>query len=330
MARLRSLVAWTERDRPWLNIGLLCATLVTTFITFLVTFLTGTGLSWAVRICGSALFAVSLLLILGSHEMGHWLLARHHRVDASLPYFIPLPFLGVGTLGAVIRIRGPIPDRNALVDIGAAGPLAGIAVAIPILLWGFSRSHVVAFTPAPSHFVLPDFSLWVLGREFFEWARAYLLDLPRGAAHASAVAAMPVFGDSLLMEGLRWVVFGTLPKGKEVAVDPIVIAGWFGILVTMINLVPIGQLDGGHLAFALFGRHARTVGKVMAWVLLGLTVFASVAWLVWLVVAAKLIGFNHPKVEDETPPLGAGRKWICALSLLVLVVCVMPVPMSMA
>ncbi|HEX4802974.1 MAG TPA: site-2 protease family protein, partial [Myxococcaceae bacterium] len=143
-------------DKPLLNLALFVLTVGTTFSTFFVIWSGGSGVA---AINASLIFSLSLVLILGSHEMGHYVLARIHRVDTSLPYFIPLPLLGVGTLGAVIRIRGRIPERNALVDIGAAGPLAGLAVAIPLIVVGLTRSKIVDLPVEPDGFLGPS-SLW--------------------------------------------------------------------------------------------------------------------------------------------------------------------------
>jgi membrane-associated protease RseP (regulator of RpoE activity) len=234
--------------------------------------------------------------------------------------------VGVGTLGAVIRLRGRIPHRNALVDIGAAGPLAGLAVALPILFWGLCHSSVV---DAPSvHATFPgENSLWVLLRELFTWAMAKLTHATPAPEEALTGQMQMIFGDSLLMQGLTRLAVGPLPEGKDVLVHPVVIAGWFGLLVTLLNLLPVGQLDGGHLAFAMFGPRARWVGKGVAVVLFVLMLFATASWGVWLVVTSKLVGFGHPEVVEPEVPLSRGRKWICALCLVALIGCAMPIPL---
>jgi membrane-associated protease RseP (regulator of RpoE activity) len=258
--------------------------------------------------------------------MGHYVLARIHGVDTTLPYFIPLPFLGVGTLGAVIRIRDRIPHRNALVDIGAAGPLAGLVVALPVLYWGLAHSTVVDSPPQP--WVFPgEGSLWTLGHELFGWLMAKLTHAPPSPEALHTGQLQMVFGDNLLMKGLTRLAVGPLPEGKDVLVHPVVIAGWFGLLVTLLNLLPVGQLDGGHLTFALLGRHARTVGQAVALVLLFLSVFVTASWVVWLVVTSKVVGFGHPDVLQPEEPLTRGRKIICALCFLALVGCAMPIPL---
>ncbi|QRN98575.1 site-2 protease family protein [Archangium violaceum] len=314
-------------NRLWLHLLLFVLTAGTTSFTFDHAFL-GTALPWDERLTGALAFSAALLAILGSHEMGHYVLARVHGVDASLPYFIPVPYLGVGTLGAVIRIRGRIPDKNALVDIGAAGPLAGLAVALPIIAWGLAHSTVVDSPPVPSPFP-GDESLWSLGKDLLLWVQVKLGHLPPPSEPPFTGHMQWVFSDGLLMKGLQWLVLGPLPEGKDVMVHPVVIAGWFGLLVTLLNLIPVGQFDGGHLAFALWGRHARWVGKAMALVLLFLTLFYTVTWGVWLLVATKLVGFGHPEVTQPAEPLGLGRKLVCAVCFLALAGCAMPVPIRM-
>ncbi|PTL82950.1 site-2 protease family protein [Vitiosangium sp. GDMCC 1.1324] len=315
-------------NRPWLHLLLFVLTVGTTSFTFDKAFPMG-PLPDSERLAHALTFSAALLSILGSHEMGHYVLARLHGVDASLPYFIPLPYLGVGTLGAVIRIRSRIPTRNALVDIGAAGPLAGLVVALPLLVWGLAHSTLVDAPPVRD--VFPgDTSLWSLGGDLLQWARVKLSLAPAPPRELSDFGHQAIiFSDSLLMRGLKWLVLGPLPAGKDIQEHPVVIAGWFGLLVTLLNLIPVGQFDGGHLAFALWGRHARWVGRVMALVLLFLTLFYTITWGIWLLVATKVVGFGHPEVSQPTEPLGLGRKVVCAVCFLALAGCAMPVPIRM-
>ncbi|WP_395810811.1 site-2 protease family protein [Archangium minus] len=314
-------------DRPWLHLLLFVLTVGTTSFTFDKAFPMG-PLPDGERLANALTFSAALLAILGSHEMGHYVLARLHGVDASLPYFIPLPYLGVGTLGAVIRIRSRIPTRNALVDIGAAGPLAGLVVAIPLLMWGLAHSPLIDAPPAQASFP-GDTSLWRLGGDLLQWAQVKLSLAPPPPELPFFGNQAIIFSDSLLMRGLKWLVLGPLPVGKDIQEHPVVIAGWFGLLVTLLNLMPVGQFDGGHLAFALWGRHARWVGKAMALVLLFLTLFYTISWVVWLLVATKLVGFGHPEVTQPDEPLGLGRKLVCAVCFVALAGCAMPVPIRM-
>lgn len=303
--------------KPWMHGALALATLGSTFITFQLTF---GGAGHGVQ--GSALFAVALLCILGAHEMGHYVLARRHGVDSTLPYFLPVPLLGFGTLGAVIRVRSPIPHRNALLDIGAAGPLAGVAVAVPVLLVGLLLSPVVQSGVPAESFPAEGSVLGLLQQARESW-QGRPPEVPR-AGHLAWL-----FSDSPLLLGLRFLVKGPLPEGTDVQSHPLVIAGWFGLLVTLLNLVPVGQLDGGHVAYAWLGQRAVWVGRAA---LLGLGYFAlfhALSWAVWLGVAAWVVKTRHPPVVDESVQLSAGRKWIAAGCFVLFFLCLMPAPLRL-
>ena len=261
-------------------------------------------------------FAGSLVAILFTHEMGHYLLARRYGVRATLPYFIPVPF-GAGTLGAVIRMRSPIPSRRATLDIGAAGPLAGLAIAIPLLFLGLSLSEVKEVGAAAASGGSTLQSPWTM-------VRALLAHEPLQAAPGDAA----IFGDSALTWLAGRLVFGALPPGHDVLLHPIALAAWLGLLVTTLNLVPLGQLDGGHVAYALLGRrHARTVGRLVSAALLGAGLFWTWSWLLWWALSRFVIGLGHPPALDEEP-LGPGRRAIAWLSLALFVATFVPVPVS--
>ncbi|MGO8970883.1 MAG: site-2 protease family protein [Myxococcaceae bacterium] len=305
-------VALRPAQRPLLHLGLLVLTLGTTFEVFLADQTSGV---WnRANILDGVAFSLSLVAILGSHEMGHYVLARRHGVDASLPYFIPLPHLGFGTLGAVIRIRSRIPTRNALVDIGAAGPLAGFVVAVLVLLWGYAHASVIDVPVVASVFPPHESAFGAL--------RLVL-------AGQQPVVVGQSFGDNLLTLLIQRLLVGPLPTGKDVLANPYIVAGWFGCLVTTLNLFPIGQLDGGHLAFANLGRRAVGLGKVTALGLLGLVLFFNVSWLVWLLVASLVVGFRHPEVAQPEEPLDGRRLLICVACLVVLVLCLTPSPVQL-
>jgi membrane-associated protease RseP (regulator of RpoE activity) len=306
-------LALRPAQRPLLHLALFLLTLVTIFEAFV----SGQSSGWnQANVRDAIAFSVSLVAILGSHEMGHWLLARHHKVDASLPYFIPLPHFGFGTLGAVIRIRSPIPTRNALVDIGAAGPLAGFVVAVPILVWGYAHAQVIDLPAAVAPTFPPLESIFPFAR--FAFRELFVLK--------EATNVGTSFGDNLLTLLIQRLTVGTLPAGKDVLANPYIIAGWFGCIVTTLNLIPIGQFDGGHLAFANLGGRALGVGKVAALGLLALVLFFNFSWLVWLLVATFVVGFRHPEVERPGEPLDARRVAICIACAVVFILCFIPSP----
>jgi len=238
-------------------------------------------------------FSCTLLAILVVHEFGHYFTARHYKASVSLPYFIPLP-IGFGTLGAIIRMRSPARDRNSLFDIAAAGPLAGLAVAVPAMLLGLAWSGVAL--------------------------------VPRGG--------YAVFGDSLLTRFLTELRFGPIPEGSMLFTHPVADAAWAGFLVTALNLFPAGQLDGGRIAYALFGRHHRAVGKgtVLALLLFGVgsvlwnmssgrgDIGSSINWFVWAALISFVVGLHHSPPLDDVTPLTGGRRLLglFCLSLIVL------------
>jgi membrane-associated protease RseP (regulator of RpoE activity) len=307
-------VASRPAQRPLFHLALFVLTLGTIFEAFVSGASSG---EWnTANIHDAIAFSLCLVAILGSHEMGHFLLARYHHVDASLPYFIPLPHFGFGTLGAVIRIRSRIPTRNALVDIGAAGPLAGFLVAVPILFWGYSHAQVVDIVGVSSTGFPPVESLLPTARSLYEYVAHGISPDYIGAN----------FGDSLLTLLIQQVAVGTLPPGKDVIANPFILAGWFGCIVTTLNLIPIGQLDGGHLVFANLGGRAVRAGKVGALGLLGLVLFFNVSWLLWLLVVVLVVGFRHPDVERPEEPLDAYRLGICIACAVVFALCFIPSP----
>ena len=304
--------------RVWVNILLFGLTVVTVFhvgaqwavnepIDLSWTALLTGVVSWKLVLQGWV-FAVPLLSILLAHEFGHYVAARIHRVPASLPFFIPMPMPPFGTMGAVIRMRGRIASRRVLLDVGAAGPIAGMVVAVPVLVWGLLHSDVRV----------------VLGPSIQE-------------------------GQCLLYMAIKRIIFGSIPDGSDVFLHPVALAGWTGLFVTMINLLPVGQLDGGHIAHALFGE---VQGRIAKWVHaalpllvvvnvtlnllphiragnwsenLGQTIGNSMFWFVWFVVLS-FLGRVHPPTEPGK--LGAVRTAIAIGSLVLFVLLFMPTPMS--
>jgi membrane-associated protease RseP (regulator of RpoE activity) len=295
------LQAWPLADtrqptRVGLNVVLFALTCVSTL--FAGAFFSGSPLfdalrtsSMAGQLVSGVPFAFTLLAILGVHEFGHYFTARHYRASVSLPYFIPAPpplFL-FGTMGAIIRMRSPVINRNVLFDIAAAGPLAGLLVAFPAIFIGLEWSSVV---PVP----------------------------PGGYV---------VFGDSLLLRGLVYLRWGTIPEGLMVFTHPIADAAWAGLFVTAVNLFPVGQLDGGRIAYALFGHHHRAVGMatVAGLVLMGLWTL-SANWFVWALLIVLLIGFHHSPPLDDITPLSPGRRVVGIVCLLLLILLIPPVPIG--
>lgn len=305
-----------------LHISLVIATCVTTFFAYYVLF-DGGGGSTVDKAWASGAFSFTVMLILGSHEMGHFLMARHHGVDSSWPYFIPIP-LGFGTLGAVIRLRGQIPTRDALVDIGAAGPLAGLLIAVPMLFAGVWLSHPLVMPDDISSGVPPTLSLLNLAMLTGEHLKHLLLGGPE-----VAFPLYDVFGDNLLTWLAVRLVHGELPAGTDLVAHPVFLAAWFGLVMTMLNLMPVGQLDGGHLTYAWYGKEAENIGERVTAATLVFALFFSVSWLMWFVLVTRFIGLGHPPVVREAEPLSRGRKVVVIITWIMTALTFMPVPLSM-
>ncbi len=243
---------------------------------------------WAVATGPAFGFAATLMGILLVHELGHYVLARRYHIDASPPYFLPAPWQVnfIGTFGAFIRLRSPILDRRQLLDVGAAGPWAGLVLSVIALLVGLGKSEVIEVQGATQQFIY--------------WGRN------------------PFFlGDSLLLSMAReWVV-----GEGTVLMHPLALAGWFGVFVTMLNLLPLGQLDGGHIVYALIGRHQAKVGMLM-WYSLVLMGFQFQGWWVWAALIL-LLGrgrIAHPSVIDDHRPIPRSRWVVGALTAVLFAV----------
>ena len=239
-------------------------------------------------------YSVSILAILGAHEMGHYLACRRHKVDATLPYFIPLalPYVPplTGTLGAVIRIREAFPTRAVLFDIGVAGPIAGFVMLVGVFFAGLSLSSIVAIPPDATNLIY--------------------------------------FGEPLLFKFGQWIMFGPVPADHTLHMHPMVFAAWFGMLATALNLLPFGQFDGGHITYAALGRWSTPISIAMVVGAVAMS-FITVSWrliTVVMVLMVFVLGARHPRVIYEHEELGPGRKLVALVALAILVLCFMPVP----
>ncbi len=232
-------------------------------------------------------FAATLLGILVIHELGHYVLARIHRMPTSFPLFIPGPPQFIGTFGAVIRMGSPIMRRRALFDIGVAGPIAGFIAAVFAVIVGLSFSYVV-----PKE-------------------HAFGLQL----------------GEPLLLQGFAWLMFGPIPSTHDLVLHPIAFAAWFGFFVTAINLLPLGQLDGGHVAFAVLGRRQRQLAYISVPILIYLGLTGWPGWILWVGMAS-IVGLAHPPVTDPDIGLGKGRQWVAWGALVIFIITFAPVPFS--
>jgi membrane-associated protease RseP (regulator of RpoE activity) len=276
--------------RRLLHLGLLLATVVTTVIAGALQ--QGVNpLETPELLYKGIPFSFTLLLILGAHEMGHYLVSRQHHLDVSLPYFIPappIPFI-IGTFGAFIRIRSPIRDKRALLDVGCAGPLTGVMVSIPVILVGLKLSAVTVIGGGEGTLTL---------------------------------------GEPLLFKLLSWLALGPLTPDQNIVLHPVAFAGWIGLLVTALNLIPVGQLDGGHVAYALFPEHHRYISLVS----LGLLVICGVlfwqGWLLWAALIA-FLGWRHPPPYQFWVPLDRRHRVLGIITIAVFVLTFSPAPFTL-
>lgn len=248
------------------------------------------SLTWWQIGLGGLWFSVPFLGFLTAHEFGHYGMARWHGLRPSLPYYLPAPLPLTGSLGAVIVFRGHFPDRRVLFDFAAGGPIAGFVVAVVASLLGLLWSPVVK------------------------------LDGASGT----------LLGDPLMFQWLAELVVGPVRDGESVSLHPTALAGWLGLLFTMMNLAPISQLDGGHIAYAVLRRHSRWVTiaglAAVTWAIVGLGAYTWSLWLVLLLVMMRLIGWEHPPALDDDLPLDAVRLVFAAVVVAIMVVSFMPVP----
>jgi len=291
------------KDRPWLNIVLFVLTVFSLFFVGISwsasykyaeefgrnpNFETGPGVFRDPQVLGlSLIYALVLIVILLGHEMGHYLTCRRYGLSATLPFFIPAPTL-IGTMGAFIRIRSPISGKKQLFDIGAAGPLMSFILSLPALAVGVALSKVVPALPRESSIL---------------------------------------FGEPLLLK-----IFGAIflpPAGPhhDIVLHPVAFAGWVGLLVTALNLFPLGQLDGGHVAYAVFGGKSRVVGRLFLAVFVVLGIFYWAGWFIWALLIL-LLGMKHPPTWDEAAPIGSKRRILGGILVVIFILSFIPDPIQ--
>jgi membrane-associated protease RseP (regulator of RpoE activity) len=234
-------------------------------------------------------FAFTLMSILLAHELSHYVASRKHNVEATLPYFIPAPTL-IGTFGAFIKMKSPVTTRKALLDIGISGPLAGFVISVIVSVIGLSLSRVVPVQETQE----------ALG-----------------------------LGDSLLFSTLSQLILEYQPGAQDVLLHPVAFAGWIGFFVTSLNLLPIGQLDGGHIAYALFGERHSYLSKILIPILFLLGIFLWEGWAIWAIVLL-ILGLKHPPVFYSEILLDAKRRFFGWLGFLIFIITFIPEPFKIS
>ncbi|MBI2459936.1 MAG: site-2 protease family protein [Candidatus Rokubacteria bacterium] len=282
----------TTEPNPLVNLLLFAATVFTTLLAgahYLAEIPLAELARQPSRLVAGVPFSLSLLAILLAHELGHYTLGRRHGLPITLPYFIPVPppFL-VGTMGAFIKLRGPIRDRESLFDMAVAGPLAGLVLAVPLFIVGLRLSEIVPLDPSEEVSI--------------------------------------VLGPSLASWWLVQTVLGPIPAGHGVDLHPTAVAAWFGFFVAALNLLPVGQLDGGHLAYALLGRRHRLISQIGFALVLLLGLFFWPGWIVWGVLLLA-IGLQHTPTMDDITPLDPSRRLLGYFALVLLLLLLPPVPL---
>lgn len=267
---------------------------------------------------GGLAFALSLMLILLAHEFGHYLAARYHRTAATLPFFIPMPFPPFGTMGAFIQLKEPPKNKRVLLDIGIAGPLSGLLVAIPVLIIGLYLSNLDRLPLVLNRgegLTLEGNSLLYLGLKYLVFGR--LLPEPWSYGNLSPLAYW-----------IRYFFTGQpLPiGGMDVLLHPMALAGWAGLLVTALNLIPAGQLDGGHLLYVLLGRHAQ---RALPIILIALMVLGMVwqGWWLWALLIF-FLGRYYAEPLDQITVLDPRRRAIAYLGLVIFILVFTPIPLT--
>lgn len=289
--------------RIWLNIILFIATLFSAFFV---------GIQWSLSfkyadvfsqspqidlnvkifedpqiISLSIVYAIVLIGILLGHELGHFLACQYYKIDATLPYFIPAPTL-IGTLGAFIKIKSPITRKQQLFDIGIAGPLVGFILSVPTLIYGLSLSRAVPAIPREESLI---------------------------------------FGEPLILKIVGSMIFKNIPPDFDVILHPVAFAGWVGIFVTALNLFPIGQLDGGHISYALLGPKSQNLAKLFLGIFIFMGIFIWIGWFIWVFIIF-LMGLRHPRVIDEETPLSPRRKFLGFVVFIIFILSFIPDPIK--
>ncbi|GFO98039.1 peptidase M50 [groundwater metagenome] len=278
------------KERRWINVALLIATFFTTM--FVGSLLYGADLENApFDILKGIPFTIAIMTVLGAHEAGHYFVAKKHGMRTSLPYFIPIPTI-IGTMGAVIKHRGPIPGRKALFDVGVSGPLIGLFASVVVT--------VIGLLQPPLQFTQEE--------------------------HAIALGIPPLFG----------FIMGFFPTPDSFVMNPIAFAGWAGMLVTALNLIPVGQLDGGHVLRAMMGEKASRVSAVLPSVLFFIGAYLIIflktngfVWIFWSVFLLIFSAAGHPRPLNDDIPLDRKRMIIGVLTFALGLLCITPVPIQM-
>ncbi len=304
-----------RQSNPWINLGLAVATIISVQFSGAMYACQCLPTTWSDWLSGTPMM-LSMMVILLAHEFGHYFAAKFHKVAVTLPYFIPLPAISpVGTLGAFIQLRSPFKTKKQLFDIGIAGPLGGLIFAIPLTFWGIFSS--------PVHALTRDGGSVLEGNSVFYLLVKYL-------AHGQLLPSFQNYSDLPFWQEFGLLLAGIVPTGggDDILINPIAFAAWFGLFVTAMNLLPVGQLDGGHVIYCLLGEKARWLGIGLVGLMVVAGIFWWSGWLLWAMLVFFVIGPGHPPPLNDLVDLGTGRKLLAYITIIIFVVLFMPNPLQ--
>ncbi len=304
-----------QPSNPWINLGLGLITLLSVLFTGAVLEKMDLPTSFADWLNGLPMM-FAMMSILTAHEFGHYFAARYHKVAVTLPYFIPLPapISPVGTLGAFIQLRSPFINKKQLFDIGVAGPLAGLIFAIPLTIWGVLHSPIQALTGGGT----------LEGNSIFYLTIKYLL-------HGQLLPSFDHYASWPVYKQFAFLLVGRIPAGggHDIMINSFTLAAWFGLFVTAMNLLPVGQLDGGHLVYCLLGEKSHWLGKSFVGLMSLAGIFIWTGWLLWAVLIILVIGTKHPAPLNELVPLGTPRTVLAYFMIILFIILFMPTPLQL-
>ncbi len=304
-----------KSSNPWINLALAIVTIISVQFS---------GASYACQCIPQTLadwlsglpMMLTMMVILLAHEFGHYFAARYHKIAVTLPYFIPLPLISpVGTLGAFIQLRSPFKTKKQLFDIGVAGPLAGLIFAIPLTILGVASSPVNELTRGENS-VLE-------GNSIFYLAVKYL-------AHDQLLPNFDQYADLPFWQEFLLLLAGAIPAGggTDILINSVAFAAWFGLFVTAMNLLPVGQLDGGHVIYCLLGEKARWLGIGLIGIMFVAGILWWPGWLLWALLVFFVIGPGHPPPLNDLVPVGWPRKILAYVMVIIFVILFMPNPLQ--
>jgi Zn-dependent protease len=301
-----------QPSNPWINFWLAVATVFSVSFTgaiYVCQCVPTTINEW---LSGTPMM-LAVMVILAAHEFGHYFAARYHKVAVTLPYFIPLPVTLVGTMGAVIQLRSPFKTKKQLFDIGVAGPLAGLIFAIPLILWAVAQSPVQPITR--------EAGSALEGNSIFYLLTKYI-------THGQLLPHFEAYSNLRFWQEFALLLGGVIPAGGgvDIFIDSVALAAWFGLIVTALNLLPVGQLDGGHVIYCLLGDKAKQLGMAIIIVMLFAGIFVWTGWLIWAFITFFLIGPGHPPPLNDLVDLDPIRKSLAYAMIVIFIILFMPSP----